>query len=1510
MNNFFVTLFIGDRYFQYRLDELIANSSNGYINEEFEGNCKLYLPVQIKDDKYVIQNDSSIWSVRHDGSLVSDECEIKHGDYYFISGKGVSFALLVMDFSRVKLSSVIYSLDEKTVFMGRSNDMNIVLDLNGNISRKTAAIHLEKDGSYTIEDLSGKTGVYVNGNRVASQKLNAGDEIYIMGTTMVYLNGAIVVPSDIKTNGLNVTDELELVSATDEDDEHEYTRTPRILKSCETGTISIDPPTTVQKTKEIPLMLSIGPSLTMSVAMLASLGISVSNALANGQIASVVTSGAMCVGMLAGSMLWPNLLRKYNSEQAAANERKRIERYTAYLSDKENEIRLKYERNARVLRENLMPSPDTLLEFAEKQNRRLWERTPKDKDFLSIRLGVGERDFEIRLNAPKKTFTLDDDALIDNAVALSEKYKTLHNAPISVSLIENRVVGVVGESQSVANIIITNIVTLHAPDEVKLVLIYNPRKGDELGWAMNMPHVWSDDRRQRYVATSGEEAENLLSQLGEYITNRETRLSKNDVRVPHFVFLVMNDELIKNSPYRRFMINSESNIGVSLIFFGSRFSDIPKECGAIIQKDADTCGIYIRDKNENRLVKFKADNIIHTQMTELVSSINKIKLPSSRISEGIPERITFLDMYKVGNIDSLKILNRWRTNTSEKSLAAAIGVKAGGEVFSLDIHEKHHGCHGLVAGTTGSGKSEFLQAYILSMMINYSPNEVAFVLVDFKGGDMARPFLKSPHLAATISNLSGNTLYRALVSLQAEVKSRQNIFNISAEQLGIDKLDINSYQKYFKENKLEHPLPHLVIVIDEFAQLKTQHPEFMAKLIDIAQVGRSLGIHLILATQRPSGVVDPQIWSNSRFKVCLKVLDKQDSMDMINRSEAALIKQPGRGYVQVGYDEIFEQIQSGYSGADYVAQSEYVDEQSVSVKLVNDSAETIRKAKKQMGGIKSSRTQLEEAVSAIAATGVAVGLKTKQLWLPPLPEQLLLENISGDECRFATEKWDKGDLDGVICGVADMPEVQAQRPFIVDLVKNGHLVIYGSSGTGKSALVQTILFGYALKYSPKSFNVFVLDFGGGGLSGIAEMPHCAEYSDGSSDSVDEILNKLQAAMVERRKLFVENKVANYESYISQNKNELPIITVVLDNYSAFREKLYKCEDRLVQLVSGARSCGIYLIVTGNSKGGVYYKITEQISSKIVLNMNDSGAYRDILNVPIAISPESCKGRGLTIVDKKAVEVQFALPFNCEDDSVRTKMIQSEYGEMAKFSKRPIYGVPEIAEELCEEKKAVELYQPKQSPAIEPIDTASDACVLGNEVKTHRLIGFSLEDNKRVFVCKKNNRNCVTQILNNIAENTLRPIYLITDEAPKGITDTIRIVDDIDEFISEGYSGGKLDDSVVCIDGFCRFFDRISDEALSMFENALKNECKHTIITFDDMQRINDYRDTGLFVSLVRTDIGMVIGGGVDDALAGNLTSKIYEINKWQREKELPLGQAFVYFNGMCSDITLLGGEKS
>ncbi len=1500
MSKLLVALFINNRVYQYKIDEIIQNSSNGYIDKTLvRGNKKIYFPVQIVGEDYCLQNKST-YEIRYDNATVEGRHVLAHGDYFVFSKDETVYSALVLDYARLSLGSGAYALGADNVFIGRSEEMNIVIDVNANVSRKCAAIRMDEEGHHHIEDLSGKTGIYVNGQRESSKLLAMGDEIYIMGTTILYYPNMLILPSHVKTNLKGVT-EFETLSCVQRDEENYYVRTPRIVKSKEQGAVVIDAPPNPQRAKEMPFILTVGPSLTMALAMLASVGVTISNAMNGGGMGSLVTSSVMAFSMLAGALLWPVLLRRYNKKQEIKNEKYRRAKYAAYLAEKETEIKQKYDRNIRVANENLLPSPASLAEIVTEQSRRLWERMPKDDDFLSVRLGIGEEEFSVEIQSPRKGFTLEDDPMLDEAVALRERYKTVSGVPISISLTEKKVIGVVGATMDVLKVVVANTVVLHAPDEVKLVLIYNAMDTKNMRWACDLPHVWSDDRKQRFVATNKEEAKALLSTLEEAVAGRDADRKEKETSVPTYVVLVLDEQLVEDMPFRRHLINPENQVGVSTVFFGKKFNNIPKECVAIIQKDADLCGIYVKNENNNRFISYEADTVDDTMMSEISTGINKVPIKAAKGTQGVPERITFLDMYRVGNVDALEITNHWKTNISEKSLAAPIGIKAGGEAFCLDIHEKLHGCHGLVAGTTGSGKSEFLQAYILSMMINYSPDEVAFVLVDFKGGDMARPFLKTPHLAATISNLSGNTLHRALISLEAEVKNRQNIFNKSAEKLNVDKIDINSYHKFFKDKKLSTPLPHLIIVIDEFAQLKSQHPEFMSKLVDIAQVGRSLGIHLILATQRPSGVIDPQIWSNAKFKVCLKVLDKQDSMDMINHPEAALIKQPGRAYVQVGYDEIFEQIQSGYSGADYIEQDDYIDEDSVSVDMINWPAEKIRTAKKLLADKKSERTQLEEVVSSIVSCGEAQNVRVKQLWLPPLPSALLLEKCNGYCESFDLEKWDSAPLGEIACGMADFPERQEQRSFALNFLKNGHLAIYGASGTGKSTLVQTILFAAASQYSPAVFNAVVLDFDGNSLASAAAMPHCAAYASGDDENaVEEIMRTLQAIIDERHEKFTQNHCANYESYVSSGGEPMPFVLVALDNYAAFREKMYRSEDMLVQIISAARSCGIYFIITGNSKGAVYYKVAEQVPCKIVLNMNDSGAYRDILNVPVPIMPEQTKGRALTVIDKCAVEVQFAVPFHTTEEVTRTRRIHDVYDEMRAKAEAVTYEYDLARDTVSAEEEGGHVpLRLSEMEVLEGLAVKTNALVIGTDLTTEEPKGFAVEGEKRFFIGTRGNAEVPSLLLGRFAANTQKKIYLFDGDntiSHETLDEKTVLVEDIDALVEILLSEDEEErrNTVLVINGFCEFFDRISDEALLVLERALTNGLEASVITLDAMQRLNDYRDTGLYIHLVRAENGAVVGGQADDAVAASLATGLYDVPQRYREKALGALEATVY----------------
>lgn len=430
--------------------------------------------------------------------------------------------------------------------------------------------------------------------------------------------------------------------------------------------------------------------------------------------------------------------------------------------------------------------------------------------------------------------------------------------------------------------------------------------------------------------------------------------------------------------------------------------------------------------------------------------LSNFKVRENASNAAIPDMLTFLDMYKTSRVEALDMYHKWLENRTYESMRSLIGQKAGEQPVYLDIHEKYHGHHGLVAGTTGSGKSETLQTYILSLVLNYHPHEVAFILIDYKGGGMAQSFIGLPHLAGVITNLGGNQTTRALLSINAEIKRRQRTFN----EYKIKHID--AYIELYRNGEAEEPMPHLLIIADEFAELKKEQPDFVRALVSAARVGRSLGINLILATQKPSGVVDDEIWSNTRFRICLRVADKQDSNEMLKRTDAAYITGTGRGFLQVGNDEIFDEFQSGWSGAPYTPEVPFNDDSKAKAVIIGltGKPEAVKKKKKKKGDNVKKFTQLDAMVQYAANLAEENHIKPlRQIWLPPLPGLFYLDDLE--------LTWDEKQIKLPV-GLADAPQNQRQFPVYLDFIRDGHLLICGSAGSGKTSLVQTIFYGAAL----------------------------------------------------------------------------------------------------------------------------------------------------------------------------------------------------------------------------------------------------------------------------------------------------------------------------------------------------------------------------------------------------------------------------------------------------------------
>ena len=355
---------------------------------------------------------------------------------------------------------------------------------------------------------------------------------------------------------------------------------------------------------------------------------------------------------------------------------------------------------------------------------------------------------------------------------------------------------------------------------------------------------------------------------------------------------------------------------------------------------------------------------------------------------------------------------------------------------------------------------------------------------------MANLFKDLPHLLGMITNLDGAQSMRALASIKAELQKRQRLFGEH------DVNHINQYQKLFKQGKASEPMPHLFLISDEFAELKSEQPDFMKELVSTARIGRSLGIHLILATQKPSGVVDDQIWSNSKFKLALKVQDASDSNEILKTPDAAEITLPGRAYLQVGNNEIYELFQSAWSGADYIPEKEDQELVDTTVYAINDLGQydILSEDLSGFGGkeeIEKVPTELDAVIDYVHQYTVEQGIEQlARPWLPPLPERVFAQDLHPIEFKEAWKEPKKA-LKATI-GLLDQPELQAQSPLTLDLTKDGHVAVYSSPGYGKSTFIQSLIMDLARQHNPENLNVYLVDLGTNGLLPLKNLPHVAD----------------------------------------------------------------------------------------------------------------------------------------------------------------------------------------------------------------------------------------------------------------------------------------------------------------------------------------------------------------------------------------------------------------------------------
>ena len=1379
------------------------------------------------------------------------------------------------------------------LFIGSDSGDNVFYTQNGIIGKHVTIF--QKDGKTIVK--ASASGAYINSIPFEVSYLNIGDIIFLYGLKIIYMGSFIKVNNPggmVNINGMVAFEDLsntdnsnyEKTNSGESDielyEESDYFfHKPRIKNILTTNNVQIDAPPAEDKADNMPAILTIGSSLTMSASSIM-MGYSVIYGMSKGTrtLLESLPQIVMCICMIIGSLIMPRIVASYQKKQKKKKEALRQKKYGEYLETKEQEINGIIKKKVDLLNRNF-PSGIECTNIILKKEDRLWERQIVDDDFLEMCVGIGNKEADIEIQAPEEHFTLDEDNLKEMVYNVVNRSRTLSNVPITYSLVKNRTSALISDDlvreKYVSNLLL-QLVTFHSAADLKLVFLLNNKNSYE--YAKYFPHVWSENKQTRYYANNMEEMKAISDGLLKEFNKRKIAIKnagkdehkdvKGKIGYKNFscYYLIICDcyRKIKDFDIINELLKADENYGFSLFFVDSNLGGIPPTCSSFVFIEKEKSYI-LEPKGENNITRaFTLNNLPVINMELISASLSNIPIMAKEGKSELPKSLTFLEMYNVSKIEQLNILNRWEINDPVTNLKTPIGIHADKELFILDLHEKAHGPHGLIAGSTGSGKSEFIITFVLSMAINFHPNEVQFVLIDYKGGGLAGAFenrekgICLPHLAGTITNLDTAEMNRTLVSINSELKRRQRKFNEVRDKLGEGTIDIYKYQKLYRQGVIKEPIAHLFIISDEFAELKSQQPEFMSELISTARIGRSLGVHLILATQKPSGVVNDQIWANSKFKICLKVQDRGDSMEMLKRPDAASIKETGRFYLQVGYDEYFDIGQSGYSGAKYVPSDRVIKKVDDSINYINNIGYDVKTISDQIENNKLNDLgdQLTNIVRYIVDIAKKEKIKIQKLWLSSIPEIIYLDDLK-EKYEYQPKSYEINP----IIGEYDNPSSQTQGLLTINLTKVGSALVYGISGSGKENLLTTLITSICTEHSPDEVNLYIMDFGAETLKIFNKFPQVGSIiTQEDNDLMLDTLIMLEKECERRKNLFIDY-AGNYNNYINESGQKLPLLVLVINYYEIFAESNPKIAEALNNMIRDCDKYGLKFVVTTATNNSIRMRVAQLFQNKISLQQNDPMEYRSLVGAPKGVIPKKMFGRGIVSLEGTGYEFQTAY-----------------ISEKTKINKT----IRELAQTLNERFKTKALSAAKL-PEVVTYDMVSSKIENIQNVP----IGYSL-DTKELFTYDFD-KDCVTMMLSNNLDNAKGFVYALnkifentanTDVLVIDTTATLEQQNVTKEIMNKNFNNALINiikevnkeaegkKRVFIFYGFEKFKNSIQDNYLqyynSLFENI--NKFKNSkMILVDNYESFKKVEIENWYLNAINNADGIWIGEG---ALEQNL----------------------------------------
>ncbi len=1091
-------------------------------------------------------------------------------------------------------------------------------------------------GGFQIDDSQLTYGTTINGtlHKDRNELFKSKDFLGIYGH-LFYLDGEMLYASD--TLGIATSLPNQLIEAKNIHFQYpKYTRSVRQHYKVPNEKIDVLPPKSKQNQDHKNLFMILLPTVMMLCVMVGLRGLMMGS-----NIAYVLMFAAS--GVISGVLAVINYFQ--DKKKRAEKEEQRIAYYNSYIQSKENEI-VESRADEKTIQLRMNRSVEDTMNSIQHFDGNLFSHSKDEEDFLDVWIGTGLVKSELQVGFKPQEYIDIDDSMMDIPKQIHDKYQYIDNMPVVLHLRDANAVGFVADRTKLYQLMKNMIVTIAGEyfyKEVKMFLILGENDVPDFSWARWFKNMSANNGGMRYFMYDDESAKQALEFLYNELSAREQLKPQIIKELPFYVVFVYRSEKISRHPVMDY-VEKAASLGFVFLFWEEQTELLNMFCSKLVFLESNTYNGYIQDAEDGKQIQpFVYPHTSRAEVQQLALRLGCVYIDEMSLEETLTKNITLYELLGIMNAYDLNLSERWGNSKIYKSMAAPLGVKSNGETVYLDIHEKYMGPHGLVAGTTGSGKSEIIQSYILSMATLFHPYEVGFVIIDFKGGGMANQFENLPHLTGTITNIDGKQIDRSLRSIKAELLRRQSLFS----EAKVNKID--DYISLYKEGQVQTPLPHLILVVDEFAELKSEQPEFMKELISAARIGRSLGVHLILATQKPAGVVNDQIWSNSKFKLCLKVQDKSDSNEVIKSPLAAEIREPGRAYLQVGNNEIFELFQSAYSGAPAVISSTE-NKRKYEIDVVDLAGRRSVLYKQKGEKVKGDQNQLEAIVARINEYCEENHIeKLQEICLPPLAEVI-------DFPMDSKLKYEENDIIAEI-GVYDDPDSQTQGMHAINLTKENVMVI-GSSQSGKTNLLQTIIRSVTTKYDPSKVTIYAIDFASMVLKNFEGLNHVGGVVTSSEDEKLKNLFKLLYSEIEsRKKKLLKVGVSSFAAYREAGMTNLPQVLLLVDNLTALREMYFTENDDLLGICREGLTVGITVIIANTQTAGMGYKYLSNFSCRIAMFCNDTNEYGTLFE-HCRERIEDIHGRALIEINKNHLDCQTYLAFEGDKEIERVNSIRA------------------------------------------------------------------------------------------------------------------------------------------------------------------------------------------------------------------------------------------------------------